>query len=504
MTLRRTSLVLLGSILAMSACGDDDTPSADGGGLPDGPIGGPTLPTCDAPLHVAPMEGEEVTLELDTSDGAPGALDLGACGGTERLPQVVIEYVVPGAGPHRVDVSTNRMGTPADFDTVVSVRHTACDCPDDSAFPPSCFDDVSATERRSEGSFPAAGGETVWIVVTGFFEDDRGPVELALTGTAISRPVLQEATARVVSGMLEVAIVGEDADGDAKSVRVSLFDETRALVDADGDGRVTPGDILTADLDMPVTGAVRFDERATIPISNGGMARLALVSLVDEANAVSDPIETVVQTGTLVGFMEACDGMATVCDRELACTTMLCAPTPARAAACAAAPSLTVVAPGATTTTGSTMGVLMPGGTSLFRGPCSSTSGPEQFYSVVVPATPAVDLVLTTDAPGTAAGSDTVLYVRSNCPDPTSAMESWCDDDGGTDLLSRLEIRDAAPGTYTVFVEAYGGLDAGEMLRYELQASLRPVLPMGAACDPDEVSNRCAAGPCSVVTRVCD
>jgi hypothetical protein len=147
------------------------------------------------------------------------------------------------------------------------------------------------------------------------------------------------------------------------------------------------------------------------------------------------------------------------------------------------------------------MDVLLPG-TGLFRGPCSSTSGTEDFYTVLVPGTPAVDLLFTTATPGTAAGSDTVLYVRSNCTSPDSAMPTWCDDDG-SGLLSTIEIRDAPPGTYTVFVEDYAGVAEGAMLRYELRASLRPVLPMGSPCDPDQIMNRCAMTPCSVTTRTC-
>jgi hypothetical protein len=192
-----------------------------------------------------------------------------------------------------------------------------------------------------------------------------------------------------------------------------------------------------------------------------------------------------------------CDGMMLVCPRELACTMGTCQATPDRAAACAAAPTLTL---DAATPTASTMGVLMPGMGS-FRGPCGATTGTELFYHVDVPTVGSWDLILTTEAPGTATDADTVLYVRDECTNPDSALEEWCNDDD-VDLLSRVEVLDAS-GTYTAFVEDYAGVAMSTTTRFELAASLRPVVGTGEACDPELVTNRCSTGDCPSDTMVC-
>ena len=58
-------------------------------------------------------------------------------------------------------------------------------------------------------------------------------------------------------------------------------------------------------------------------------------------------------------------------------------------------------------------------------------------------------------------------------------------------------------GDYAVFVEAWQGVQPDMSLRYELSASLRPVLPSGAMCDPMQVRDRCTGAICDPTTRRC-
>ncbi len=111
-----------------------------------------------------------------------------------------------------------------------------------------------------------------------------------------------------------------------------------------------------------------------------------------------------------------------------------------------------------------------------------------------VPAATQVDLLVTTEQPGTGA-TDTILYMRAECVDP--GQELACNDDRvAGDLQSDIEARDLGPGTYFIFVEAYGGIAMGTA-PHELLITARPVLNTGAACDDAVLLNRCAAGPCT-------
>ena len=119
------------------------------------------------------------------------------------------------------------------------------------------------------------------------------------------------------------------------------------------------------------------------------------------------------------------------------------------------------------------------------------------------------DVILTTDSPGssglTPRDPDTILYVRRTCTDASSGAEAECNDDivRSENQRSTVEIRDIGGVDLSVFVEIYNGAPEGEGVRYELAATLRPVLMTGASCDPLGEENRCDLGTCSVATRVC-
>lgn len=53
-----------------------------------------------------------------------------------------------------------------------------------------------------------------------------------------------------------------------------------------------------------------------------------------------------------------------------------------------------------------------------------------------------------------------------------------------------------ASTTYTIAVEAFGGVAAMMTLPYTVQVRLRPVVGAGDRCDPTGVENRCETGAC--------
>jgi hypothetical protein len=212
--------------------------------------------------------------------------------------------------------------------------------------------------------------------------------------------------------------------------------------------------------------------------------------------------------GSIALHGDTCDATH-VCSDELNCAPGVphtCQPSPQRAALCSAATALTIPPVTTSATSTSIMGVLMPGN-GQFQGSCGLTPGLEDIYTVTVPDMIDVDLVLSTESPGTQMGADTVIYARSDCVEPGSSMMDWCNDDDPDQpadmFLSRLVIEDAAPGSYSVFVESWNGLVLDTTLRYELTASLRPVVPSGSSCDPMQVRDRCAGDACSVTARTC-
>jgi hypothetical protein len=154
---------------------------------------------------------------------------------------------------------------------------------------------------------------------------------------------------------------------------------------------------------------------------------------------------------------------------------------------------------------------MIPMGAGAFRGRCvgATVLGHEDIYSLTIPAG-AYDLALTTNIPTTGL-SDTVLYVRRGCLDPTSELA--CDDDldagppatdGGlrpTNFRSAFVVPNAPPGIYFVFVNGFWTDRAA--FSYGLRVTLVPVLPTGASCDPTFAANRCANGNCAGTPPIC-
>jgi hypothetical protein len=521
-----SSLALLLS-LVVGACGDDDGPPlavdagrfADGGDRDDAgrpmdsgqrDAGRPeALPTCAAPEMVTGTIGT-VTVTGDTTGGVAGSLDLGdACGNPEAAtvpPQFVVAYEVPGDGLVAIEVATNVDGTDEAFDTVLQVR-TECEAIPESDFAPTCFDDVGGI-LQSAGTVAVEGGSVVYIVVTGFGEtpvegaSDAGAFTLEITARVQNLPVVTGGEVRIIGERAEIVVEGTDPDMDPLGVLATFLDDTGAPVDLNDDGAADDEDQIAAAFDnldelegmASYTGVVSFATLGTRLTELSVTS--ATVQLVDEPFGLSEEATLEVGVYTEADYGEACSGAMVVCARPLVCTDAVCASSPAVIAACGAATGITVATPTTTATSTMVTGSLEAGAGAL-EGSCGLTGGSEVVYSVVVPAG-SFDLVARTDLPGTGA-TDTVVYVRSDCEDPTS--EVACDDDVGGSFGSLAEVLDAPAGTYAVVVEPFDSVAAAEP--FDLEVSLRPVLATGATCDPMGVENRCGGAACVAATMVC-
>lgn len=482
-----------------------------------------TLPSCSDPQAVTVEDDATTSVRLDTTGGAPSTLPLGTCAGGAS-PQAVVVFTVPGTGPRAITVSTVNAGTDTRFDTLLAVRRAPCVPVSSTLEPDHCYDDeTSGRELRSRGTFLAEGGEVIFVVVTGYQTPavdrmNEGLVQLDITVNGARAPTLTSASVLVTPESARVAVDAGDLDGDADRVLVTFHGPAGELLDVDDDGRATGADALEGDFDRPVAGALSFSESASIPLSAAQHAALSVattahVVIVDRGGTPSEAsVSAPVLLGTVVGPGGAC-GPTNVCAGELACAAdMTCQPAADRIAACAAALALDVPMSTGVASTGRGTAVISTGA-GLFTAQClaGSTGGREEIFRITVP-TGAWDLLLTTDSPGTAGTDplepDTVIYARRGCTDASlaSAPMEWCSDDieSGVNQRSAFEIRDVAPGDLFAFVELYGGsapIEGGA--RVELAATLRPVLPTGATCDPTGEDNRCAMGDCPVALGTC-
>jgi hypothetical protein len=517
------SLPLLSLAGAAAGCGSTPAPAPIDATFPDAAI---VLPVddradpCDAPMAVTGTMGTPSEVMLDTTMVDTRPRDLGlACGNvTARrwARQQVIEYTVPGTGPMGVSISTANMGTDRNFNTVVQVRRECRVAP--PTFPQSCFDDAGM-EVRAVGGAQAMGGDTLFIYVTGYSEPeavsgqvDEGRVLVTITAAPNTAPTIESGSLRLINNDSRIEAQGMDPEGNVLGVTLGLLNASGRL-DFNGDGVGNDLDVFDfrfGDLSgmtswdgrVDISGMeLRFAEVCRDP---GVQCTEAVLVAYDTAFATSAPRRVPVQDATVVGIGETCDDDH-VCASSLVCNAMMvCEPTPAVTAACMAAAPITIAEPMGTATTGSATAMIPAGAGGTFVAPAGCamasggdpTAGQERIFSVAVPAG-TFDLTFQTDRPGTGM-TDTVLYVRGECGDPTSNL--GCQDDIARGTLGSLvSVMNATEGTYFAFVETYGG--AGGPV--EIQATLRPVLASGAMCDPAGAQNRCAMGVCNATTMMC-
>lgn len=513
---RRPPLASLGCLvlLVISACGAP--PPAVDAGTDAGPPpadGGPPF-ACARPTVVEGILGDIVSVSFDTAMTTTRPRDLGIyCGNPEGeirwAPQEVIELHVPGDGPVAVILDSTSESTAYEFNTVLQVR-TECSTPPDGEFPPTCFDDAVRGEYRSRGAYAASGGDTLYIYVTGFSEPpaeqmtvDRGTVQVDIQIRANAAPTLSAGFFRLAQDNALIGATAADTDRDLAGIAMNFLGPDGALLDIFGDGEATMGgDILLLPFDPAPTTAT-WDQYVIVYGTQSNLAAYVravrasavLLRVYDRGGASSEILEVPITEATLVGHDEPCDGMR-ACRNPMLCNAGTCGIFGAAASVCSRAEPIAIATPTDTATrarvTGSSgpdVGSYWPNCAPELRG---GAIGAEKTYVVTVPAG-ALDLLATTNLPGTR-DFDTILYLRRLCPD--SGTELACNDNTGSDPQSTIEVRDIPAGTYTIFVERFGGVGSGSV-PHELEVTLRPVLASGAACDMGGIENRCAAGTCT-------
>jgi len=345
--------------------------------------------------------------------------------------------------------------------------------------------------------------------VTGFSDPpaeqaaiDEGPIQVDFFVRANTVPTLTAGFMRLAEDDVMIGATASDPDRDIAGIAMSFRGPTGELLDIFGDGEATlEGDVLVLNFAPAPTGTT-YDDYTVIRAADIGLgpylraanASAAILRIFDRANASSAQLEVPITEANLVGYHEACDAM-NACRSPMLCELGICEVFGPARTVCDTAITLTIETPTTTATsvrqtgtTGAGLGQYLP--------TCVEGQGPigaERVYAVDVPAG-AFDMLVTTDLPGSGS-TDTILYVRSSCPD--SGTELACNDDiSGSNPQSSVEIRDIAAGRYSIFLERFGGLASGT-IPHELQVTLRPVLATGAACDDTGVTNRCATGTCT-------
>ncbi|GAB4519033.1 MAG: hypothetical protein Tsb0020_37560 [Haliangiales bacterium] len=502
--------------LALIGCGDNlapqdlvdatpPEPSPDAAPAADAsPDAAPAVGVCAAPLALAGALADTVTTSGDTSttDDSLPLVDLGdSCGPEDpdpQPPQQVVAYQVPGTGRVGLEFSLINDGTTANFDSLVQVRSDCAIAPTESG---TCFDGVGFSEPRSRGTYIADGGDTLYLVITGDANasDSRvteGAWSLDVYADTATQPTLTEASLRIMQTFIDGSVTGADAGADVKSVRLVAYNADGDELDTNLNGMSDPGDRLifplpNSDGQTSFSDSFRVDAFGLFYLDNEAVE--VDISLLDRFGDESARLRRPVERPVLRGVGDSCDDATEFCAIDLACTADVCAVSQGTTDACAAAVDVPIATPTDTTTTAQASATLVAGDGAM-TATCVESSASEAVFSVDVPAG-AYDLIASTRVAPTG-DLDTILYVRADCADPTT--EQACNDDAFADgSESRVELRDVAAGTYTIVAEPYpfGFVTLPADVGVEL--SLRPVLTSGAACDVDEVENRCADGPCA-------
>lgn len=508
---------LLAALLA--ACGPSPTPPDAGA---DAPM--PDVPTVDTGRDAPAGTCDDVTsqtltvgTQALTGDNTGRSNDLpltcGAADGTG--PQEAIEIVMPGTSSDNYGLVLSLVNDGTAYDTVLELRPFCAEETDAI-----CNDDAVPGELRSELYQLLPGGTHAFVVVAGYDADAVGPWTLDAEVVDVVAPVVTGGTALMVSvgatgKRLQLTVMGSDTNADAEAAIFEFLDGSGMPIGADTDADAsTPDDTEFAYFfDDAVTGMATFT--ATVTLEDFGDTLLSdfpalvgaaslRVRLSDRFDLEGEPMTLPLVAATQAARGGTCDA-TNVCAPSLACETGTCVIPAAVVTACGAATDVTLTAPTGGVASEMTVDGTIAASASLLTAPCQRATrfGAELLYDVTVPAG-MHDLVVTTDTTRTDA-TDTVVFVMSTCGDTSEAPETWCNDDIDFDMdiySSSVEILDAA-GTYTVAVDQYltapaaAAADVGTLFR------LRPVLAMGATCDPMGVANRCAGGACPAGTMTC-
>jgi hypothetical protein len=306
---------------------------------------------------------------------------------------------------------------------------------------------------------------------TGAFCDNDSAVCVASAPPVlVSATVLQDEP-----GAVRAELIGTDAEGDVVSAELTF-------VDADGaDLPLPPGYEPVTDLpmtlDWPVEGqtdfvtvmATRFVDFSGNVVMPAGTAAVR-VELVDRAGNQSNSVIADLVDLPRRADGESCDdrGVLDGCAEGSICSpaTAVCALADEAVAEFCDEANVEVLVPDVATT------VVSLSLNSVLSGSCGG-GGSEQVFALTLDELSSV--TITTELPGTARGTDTVLYVRSSCADAESELAGGCNDDlPGADYASRqfsseLHLPEVPAGTIYIVADTYstGGI-------FDIQASVVP------------------------------
>lgn len=269
------------------------------------PDAGPPL-ACSTTTRVTPALDEVVTVMFDTRTTTTRPRDLGlACGNSDPelrwAPQEVIELVVPGSGQLALSIDTSGPGSEFTFNTVVQVRRD-CERVPTSLFPPVCFDE-DALGFQAVGATPVMGGETVFILVTGHSEPERGvdmgPVQVDLQVFDNEAPSLVSASLSLNGFDATIVASGNDPDRNMAGVTLNFYRADGSLLDIYGDGVADEEQDAFPITYDPAPRTADYSVSVRVPGSaSGGLApylravraATARVRAFDQAYFVSEPI----------------------------------------------------------------------------------------------------------------------------------------------------------------------------------------------------------------------
>jgi hypothetical protein len=495
----------LAALLALAGCdGNSETDAGmtgDDGGMtefdagmtPEEDAGGNNGGGCDEPREVTLTMGEqEVT--GDTGGAPDDLLELSEGCGEGGAGQELLALTLPGSGRMSVAMSLLNDAT-EDFDSVIEVRTAACESATDAV----CFDDaVPGFIALSAGSVFAEGGDTIYVVVSGYGAGDEGAYQLDIEVKPESLPVVTDLdVVRVGDERIDFRVTGSDAGSDAVGMLVTFLDAAGDVVTFEGEEQTYVGFEVNLDGVMTFT-----NELGRLDISSAfadlATATQVRVVVVDEVNAESAAFaDTAITMATEVAVGAACSATM-VCPLGYECAGT-CGP-----AACGT-PTAIALTPTATMADTEQVTGMVSHGTGRLTGSCGPTEGNEVIYSVTLPTILGVtgwDLIANTDIEETPEETDTVVYIQATCGDPES--EAACDDDSGDFYRSTAEANDLMPGTsVAVGVDIYGG-PGGTPQPFAMDVTLRAVIDTTVVgCDPMEIQNRCAEGTCNMTTMLC-
>jgi hypothetical protein len=462
-----------------------DPERRDSGVFRDG--GAPAaLGTCALPRNFTVMPGAMLTIMGDTTDGPVGPLDLGGCGeqvAASRAPQDVLAIRVGGTGERAIRMSLRQSGTAMTFDTLLQSRGACTSAPERDR----CFDNVG-TDVRSEGGVMVNGGDTLFVIVTGA-DNDNAPYELLVESTTNAAPTLTSATfSRIADTSSEIVVSGADADSNALGIGFQLLDASGTPISVAAAG--APADVGPFFVPFaPAISTATFNN--VLLVGEGSMfappigaAVRARIFVNDFFASRSAPMDVTIADVSVVPAGAMCDATRR-CAVPNTCTGGTCTAPAGAATLCAAATTVSLMAPVAGSARVVTANAMIPAGAGVLGG-CSGASGGEVAFNVTVPAG-AFDLTARTINLGTADTLNTVVYVRSTCTDATS--ERACGDDDFDDVRSNMQFNNATAGTYTVVVGARSPLSAATPVQVDFR--LRPLRAVMEPCDPQRIDNRC-------------